>query len=118
MHKDGNGNEYPVAHMDDSHLYNTIRYICKKIENARNKLDKDVSQLKKSELIMLGYDNTEEYLEKYKEELVLLTDNLGHYVLEYILRIGQEPIQTMIRNAIGREKGLFENKEDKDEIII
>ena len=102
IHRTVEGREMLVAEMDNDHLLNTIRRICRKIGEAIQiiNLDEDIKPDKVIAQLQPRY-SAESLLTKAKIELEEMDEKLPFYVVEAVLR-GLD-ISSILQKAYQRE---------------
>lgn len=104
-HTTSDGHKMLVAEMRDSHLMNTIRLYCRKMQDTRNSIDAK-GQMSPVERAM--YDLPEHTPEEAGWELKRLANHLYPYLAEAFLRGLDTPGELI--DAVGRNSRLVFNQ--------
>ncbi len=105
IHVTRDGNRIPIALMTDDHLYNTIMYLLRQLEEAKDvingkKLLENIDDFTRSISLEERYYDEDYYKERAKE----ITEMLANYILEATIR-GMD-FREQLQKAFGRDKGL------------
>lgn len=104
MHRDANGNELPIAAMDDQHLTNTVKMRCRSISQF---LASCATITDPAQAALYGIKARSP--EAAGEEARKVAVKLYPYLSEALLRGGQPAAEcaNAIRNAIGRHEAFY-----------
>jgi hypothetical protein len=104
-HTTRTGDRVAIAQMSDSHLFNTVRLIIRRLNEARIILE---NPQECSTVAKVLYGNASKQMkDQARDTIKSLYEILPHYVLELELRSGvPDSIRSSLQEAIGRNQAL------------